>query len=522
MSLQLSDAVSFLAPYVENGQCQDVTIVPQKVNEAAARLWALGDWIGTIQRWAVTVSPDGTFSTPISVQDIRRVSSLADGIAYTSEGVMFMDDADAFLFDSNYVLTTRQIGTGVRKILGTVPAAVDLMVKISVNYATKPTDTLCIDDVYALKMGVLALYYEENNQLELANEMWKSAVAYLQAKTQQAVVGARRTKFTQILGGGAQNTLGYSRARLSLSTNEGSALEDHEMIQVVNEAEEALLGLNLFTEHVLLQTQSGYLSLPPIYDHVYRLTINNCPQTLRGKWFEFLQHGKGFREKTYKERKGISVIPRGQFALHTDLPAPTTLTFFSQGNDQAVIINIEGVGEGGSYIKEQATVNAGQSVTTINVFYDVKSITKDISASDISVAAEDGTEVAYLYAFLQDSTVTRYAIPSKPTGQEEIIRAVARPKYFPKTSDDQKLQCPYALAVSLYGQAILLQRAIIKKQREGSGQYPDAAAFNAVDKLKAEAIAHVDQQLQLSQVGEANELDFQARGFGFHRLTSRY
>lgn len=506
MSLTLAQAKPFVGPYVSGGQCQNSSEAVVKINEAAARLWALGDWVGTIQRWAVTVDDDGVFTVPADVYDTRRIAVLGEGIPHTPAGSMFMDDAYSLVFDSAGVLPVRQIGPGRFKVIGVIPDAVDIMCKARVKYASTETDILAIDDVYALKLAVQAIFNEESDQHQMSDALWEKAVAHLKSKTDGAVLAARRTKFTTVLSGAAQNTVGYARAKFAMATSDGLAVDDHKSISLINDAEEVLIPMTTPYVEGLFKTTSGILSLPPHMSSIYRIAIDNCPATLRSNWFEFVQSGLGYRESTRKNNRGESVIPRGESALHTDLPEPTKLSFLSQGDDRGVKVTITGVGVGGSYLTETITINAGDFIETANTYYDVKSITKDPSVSDILVIASGGIEVAYLYAWQQDSTVKRYYIPSYASCKEQIIRVIAKPRFFPKTSDFQRLQVPYPYAVSLMAQGILLQRG---------GKIEEANA------LKSEAITYLETSMANEKIGEANVIDMQNKGFGFGGLTSR-
>jgi len=367
------------------------------------------------------------------------------------------------------------------------------------------TDILPIDDIYALKMGVLALYYEETNQIELGEAMWNKAAAYLKTKTDTAIAGARRTKFTTILSSGAQNTVGYARAKFALAVTDGLAVDDHKCLSLINDAEEALMGGITLWEEGLYKTKAGVFALPATYESVYRITINNCPTVLRSQWFEFVQSGVGYREETRLMKKGISTIKRGASALHTDMDEPSQLTVISQGPDKTVKVNIEGMGVGGSYLRETVMVTDGQQAITAGTFYSVTSITKDVSASDIIVAA-GSLEIAYLWSWQQDSQVMRYMIPSCSECEEQIVRVIARPRFFPKTNDAQRLQVQFPYAVSIMAQGILAQRM---------GKLDIATA------LKQEAISYIETSMLNRAMGEANSIDFQVRGFGFQGLTSR-
>lgn len=505
MSLILSQATPFLSAYVENGQCQNASIVPVKINEAAIRLWSMGDFVGTIQRWGITVDEEGCFSLPDTLQDLRRVSALADGLPHSEAGEFFMEGAEAFVYDSTSILPIRQVSSGRYQILGQLPVAVDVTAKVKATYATAPTDVLPIDDIYALKMAVLALYYEESNQVEIGDAMWEKARTYLTTKTDTAIAGARRTKFTTILSSAAQNTLGYARAKGALAATDGLAVDDHKWVSLINDAEEAMMSQLALWEANLFKTKNGIFALPALYESVYRVTVNNCPQVLRSNWFEFNQTGLGFREESRSVRRSDSVIKRGPHALHTDMPSPAQLLVSALGISKNIRVNIEGVGEGGSYLRETVLLGDGQQNLTTNTFYEVTSITKDPGQTDVSISAE-GIEVAYMWSWQQDSQVMRYYVPTLKDCGESVIRVVARPKFRPKTNDSQRLQVEYPYALVQYALGILAQRA-------GNAE--------AAKELKAEAITTVELSMANKVMGEANTVDFQMRGFGFAGLTSR-
>lgn len=505
MSLTLEQAMIVAGPYVEGGQCENASIVPIKINEAAARLLDMGDWVGTVHRYGITLDDNGVFNLPATAADIRRIAALGEDLLHSETGWLFMTGGESFIFDSAGVLPQRQIGPGKFKIIGARPAAVDVMVKIKATPAKLPTDTLCIDDAYAIKLAVQALFYEESQQLEMSAQLWALAKAHLQSKTDNTVAASRRVKFTTVMSGAAQNTMGYARAKFALATTKGLAVDDHETMALTNDAEEVLIPLLALHEEGLFKTRAGIFALPPQYSSIYRITINNCPMTLRSNWFEFVQSGLGYRESTRKSSRGESVIPRGEHALHTDMPGASKLFLIPFGNERGVKVNISGIGKGGSYLSEVLTLNAGDQVETVNVYSDITSITKDPSVGDITVVA-GSVEVAYLYSWQQDSTVKRYYIPSCSDCIEQIVRVVAKPRFYPKVSDYDKLQVPYPYAVACMAQGIFAQR-------QGN--------LDVANALKAEAIAHIDTAMANEKIGEANQIDIQSKGWGFGGLVSR-
>ena len=314
----------------------------------------------------------------------------------------------------------------------------------------------------------------------------------------------RTAKSLGAFSGAAQNTVGYARAKFALATTKGLAVDDHESLSLINDAEEVILPLILPHEEGLFRTRAGVFALPPQYSSIYRVAIDNVPVTLRSNWFEFVQSGIGYRENNRRNAKGESVIPRGEHPLHTDLFCPSKLLFIAHGNERGAKIQIKGVGAEGE-IGETIVLNGGDQILTQHVYFDVTSITKDPTVGAVSIAS-DNIEVGFMYAWQQDSKVKRYFIPNFASCKDQTIRVIAKPRFYPKVSDYDKLQVPFPYAVSLMAQAILAQR---------SGQMEVSNA------LKSEALSYIETAMANEKVGEANTVEFQTKAWGLGGLTSR-
>ena len=276
MSLTLLTAKTSLARNIENGLCPTDSRVTDRINEAVARLHALGDWIGSVARYAVTVDPSTRcFSIPSALQNVSRAAACPSGLTHTTAGTLIADSEYAFVLESSPVLSLQQVSPSTFRVVGpVVPAAVDVMGKVKLTVASADNDLLAITDVYALKLMVLALFREENNQLEPAQALINQAVSHLKSKTDLAVAEARRALFTSLSAGIREGTLGYVRSKLALALSDGLRIDDHKLIEIAGEAERRLLQQGREWKSYLFTTASGILATPREIDVVLR--IENC------------------------------------------------------------------------------------------------------------------------------------------------------------------------------------------------------------------------------------------------------
>lgn len=482
----LAQARAALSPYTQNGQCSDNAEVRIKINEAGSRIHAMGDWLGLIKRYGVSVDQaTGEFNVPESAESVIRFSELAPGLSHSETGTIITDDAYAFVFDYPSMTKFRQVSPRRFKILGPYPTAVDVMAKVKFSDAVLESDVLVVGDLNALKLMLLALFNEENNGFELAAAQIAKCQEYLTTKTRLAVDAARKTQYESILSAAAYGTRGHARAKLALKLTGGTRQDDHMICELLDEAESRIMSLTQFWESYLLKTNSGILSLPPEIESILMADFNNCPTTLNGPYAEFTHAGIGYREATYGARKNAAVIYRGRYALHTDLSEASTLQFLFYGSNSGVEVFIEGISPEGSYVSERVSLTGGQLVSTQNIYAQVDSISSDPRDGAISVL-QGLQEVAYIWPYTQSSEVARYAVPSNEQCTESIIRVIGRAKHVPKVRDEQRMQIDNIDALCLMAGAIYLEQ---------SGEHEKA------NLLEAKAITLFEQSMRNRHAG---------------------
>ena len=203
MPLTLLEAKAALSPFVDNGVCPTDSRVVARINEAQRRLHSLRAWLGVLARYSVTVVnnqftlPPATsnITTPagFGLESAMRVSSTTSAAGFLTNGIQAYLTDTTDVLPLNFVPSSNDFRT--YSIEGQAPAQVEVTGKLNFVAAASDTDLLIIDDVDALKLMILAIYREENNQLELAQALENKAVERLTSKTDQALEAARRISF---------------------------------------------------------------------------------------------------------------------------------------------------------------------------------------------------------------------------------------------------------------------------------------------------------------------------------------
>ena len=249
MPVTLIEAKAALSPYVDNGVCSTDTRVTARINEAQRRLHSMRAWLGVLARYSVTVS-GGQFALPAASGNISTIGGFglesAIKVSSTTAASGFLTNSvQAFLADSGDILSLNFISSSsdfrTYSIEGNAPERVEVTGKLNYVAAVADTDLLVIDDLDALKLMILALYREENNQLDLAQALENKAVERLTVKTDRAIEAARRINYQTKRVNSAYGTLGYFRSKLALDLSDGLRLEDGKLVDVINRAVDFLL-----------------------------------------------------------------------------------------------------------------------------------------------------------------------------------------------------------------------------------------------------------------------------------------
>ena len=497
MSLTLLQARTSLARDIENGLCPDDSRVADRINEAVARLNALGDWVGSIARYAVTVDPaTRSFTIPTALQSVIRAAVCPASVSHSTGGTLISDNEFAFVLESSPILSLQQLSPLTFRIVGPViPEAVDVVGNLKLTEASADSDPLAVDDIPALRLMVLALFRERSNQLEQAQALIAQAVAHLKAKTDNAVTGARKVLFTSMAAGIREGTMGYARAKLALALTDGLRLDDHKLIEVLGESERRLMQQGREWKSYLFKTNSGILAVPREIDTVLRIDLDNVPTRIQSHWYDYSENGWGYKEETFANHE---VVHRGEQATHTMLPSAGVLTLLTDANEAGLGIMISGRTPDGLPISETRTLTGAVIETTTNSFAEILSITKDVGYGNFFVL-RDGIEVAAMTSDETNSQVQWYAIPSSNVSVDQIVRVIARPRWLPKLRDTDLLQVDNSPALTNMAMSIL-------KEREGDRDNAEA--------YEARAMRYYEAQYVNREVHHKRRVEVQHKAFG--------
>jgi hypothetical protein len=309
MALTLTEARTALSPFVDNGVCSTDSRVIARINEAQRRLHSVRAWLGVLARYSVTVS-SGQFTLPASTGNISTVAGFglesATRVATTTATAGFLTNGvQAFLTDTGDVLPLNFVpsSTDFRTyaIEGTAPARVEVTGKLNYVPAVADTDLLVIDDVDALKLMILAIYREENNQLELAQTLENKAVERLTVKTDRSIEAARRVNYQTKRASTIPNSLGDMRAKLALDLLDGLVVSDAELVNLVNNAEESLFSRGCWygtIEHYRVNiTNTNEILLPSSVGTILGVTMANQPVSIFDQRFDYHENGPGYQQK---------------------------------------------------------------------------------------------------------------------------------------------------------------------------------------------------------------------------------
>lgn len=309
MPLTLLQAKSALSNFVDNGVCPTDSRVVDKINEAQRRLHSERAWLGVNARFSVSVvsgqftlpSATGNISTPagFGLESASRVTST------TAQAGFLTNSVQAFLTDTTDILPLNFVPTSADfrtyAIQGSAPERVEITGKLNYVTAVTDTDLLVIDDVDALKLMILALHREENNQLEAAQALEAKALQRLTTKTDRSIEAARRVNYQTQKANTIPNSLGDFRSKLALDLADGLRVSDPELVDLINSAEEALFARGCWygavESYKVGVTNTNEILLPTIIGTVLGITMGNTPVSVFDRRYDFHENGPGYQQK---------------------------------------------------------------------------------------------------------------------------------------------------------------------------------------------------------------------------------
>jgi len=328
MPLTLLEAKAALSPFVDNGVCPTDSRVVARINEAQRRLHSVRAWLGVLARYSVTIS-NGQFTLPaptgnittfagFGLESATRVSGTEAPAGFLTNGVQ------AFLADTEDILHLHFVPTSndfrTYALGANIPTRVEVTGKLNYVPAVSDTDLLIIDDVDALKLMILAVYREENNQLELAQALENKAIERLTVKTDRAIEAARRVNYQTKMSTAIPNSLGDMRSKLALDLMDGLRVSDAELVDLINNAEEALFARGCWygtIEHYRVNvTNTNEILLPNAIGTVLGITMADRPISIFDRRFDYHENGPGYQQK---DTSGYDMlIDRGEVYVNNE------------------------------------------------------------------------------------------------------------------------------------------------------------------------------------------------------------
>lgn len=239
---------SEVARVVDNGVPAADPRVVQRVNQAQRRLHAIQPWLGVLAKYKVDVA-SGIFTLPSVLEAIHRVSRYSGNVTASGD-VLLCDNAYAFVLDDGELLplnffplgtTSNEIKFQIDASVSPVPTKVVVTGKKKCVDVANDSDILTIQDLEALKLMVMAIYREENNQLEMAAALELKARQHMSSKTDSSIEVARRISYQTKLSTQTYGTMGYTRAKLALDLELGLKMDEARLFDAINKAQDLLV-----------------------------------------------------------------------------------------------------------------------------------------------------------------------------------------------------------------------------------------------------------------------------------------
>lgn len=314
--ITLAEAKAALSVYVDNGVYQNDARVIERINEAQRRLYAVRTWLGALAKFSVNVVA-GQFSLPNYTGYPGNVGALNSPydfglstvlkVTSTTAPAGFLDNSEqAFLSNGQTLLKVNRIPSSsdyrTYQVSGVtpLPARVELTGKLQFHPASNATDILIIQDLDAIRLMLLALWREQNGQLDLAQTFEAKAVERLSLVLDKTLEGARRLNYQTIVTGSSPGTMGYTRARLALDLKDGLHTDDAALFHVIDRAEEYLMGkgkwFGTIGQYTVNVPTSGDIYLPTEVDSILFVSRDTVRVDLFAREYDFHENGPGYRQ----------------------------------------------------------------------------------------------------------------------------------------------------------------------------------------------------------------------------------
>jgi aryl carrier-like protein len=327
MAITLAEAKAALSTYVDNGVYPTDDRVISRINEAQRRLYAVRTWLGVLAKFSLPLV-NGVFTLPDYTGNITTVSGfgLSTIIRATSTTLpngLLTNTEQAFLSNSETLLrvgkpiTSSNYRSYQVSGISPLPQSVEVTGKLNFIPVASNTDLLVIQDLDALRLMLLALWREQNGQLDLAQAFEQKAVERLSLVLDKTLEGARRLNYQSLITTTTEGTMGWMRARMALDLKDGLHTDDSALFYLIDKAEEYLLTRGSWYGSIrqfdIEVPESGEMYLPHDVESILFCSFNSERVNLFAREYDFHENGPGFR--TTANTNGLLVVDRGEDAV---------------------------------------------------------------------------------------------------------------------------------------------------------------------------------------------------------------
>jgi len=327
MAITLAEAKAALSTYVDNGVYPTDDRVISRINEAQRRLYAVRTWLGVLAKFSLPLV-NGVFTLPDYTGNITTVSGfgLSTIIRATSTTLpngFLTNTEQAFLSNSETLLrvgkpiTSSNYRSYQVSGVSTLPQSVEVTGKLNFIPVASNTDLLVIQDLDALRLMLLALWREQNGQLDLAQAFEQKAIERLSLVLDETLEGARRLNYQSLITTTTEGTMGWMRARMALDLKDGLHTDDSALFHLIDKAEEYLLTRGSWYGSIrqfdIEVPESGEMYLPHDVESILFCSFNSERVNLFAREYDFHENGPGFR--TTANTNGLLVVDRGEDAV---------------------------------------------------------------------------------------------------------------------------------------------------------------------------------------------------------------
>lgn len=317
--LQFKDAAPMLCTVVDNGVCADDPRVMVRLNEATKMILDTMIPVGGMAICNIT-SIFGILVLPPSMENIIEAHPLSDNTqAYNNKDVTnvwyeivnnstYIEPENAFdnpLTDLG-LNGNPQDKNDVRRAYyypGLSPGDAVVQVTGAKRYLpiTSDEDFLIVQNIEALKLLILSIERNENNDPASAQAYKQQGFEILQNEVKKHIIDPRnyafrKSQYLEDIENYDINTFAWVRAQIALDLPEALRVGKRDLSWTINQAERRIMERGTWKDTVVnitAQVLGGLVYMPQNVEAVLAINMNGAPIPIRSRFFPHLDNGPG-------------------------------------------------------------------------------------------------------------------------------------------------------------------------------------------------------------------------------------